>query len=366
MELIRTGAELAALARALAEAEWVALDTEFMRERTYYARLCLIQFATPQWLALVDPLALADLSALLAALGAPRPLKVLHAARQDLEVFHDLGGAVPAPLFDTQIAAALLGYDDQIGYGALVQELLGVRLEKGATRTDWAARPLTAEQLRYAQDDVRYLCQLYPRLNERLAARGRLAWLEEECARLADPALYRSDPARAWRRIKSAGRLPAAAQARLRALAAWRERTARAKNLPRGWVLRDASLLELARAAPRTPAALAALPELEPQATKRFAAEILECLAAVPPEAPPAIEPEPAPLEPAERALVQSLLAELKALAEAEQLSPALLATRAEVEALVRGRRDLRLLQGWRAALAGARLTARLATTAGG
>ena len=243
-ELIDTDAALADLCRALDGSAWIALDTEFLRERTYYARLCLIQIGAPGIVACIDPLALEQLEPLHALLENPHLRKVLHAARQDLEVFNDLRGIVPAPLFDTQIAAAYLGYDDQIGYAALVTAITGVTLDKTHTRTDWSARPLSAAQHRYAEDDVRYLMPVYEALHERLAASGRLAWLAEDCARLTDSGAVRerSRP----RRGDVCGRgaeLPAVNQQMLRALAAWREQTAQTRNLPRGWVLRDEVLV---------------------------------------------------------------------------------------------------------------------------
>lgn len=363
MEFVQSGQALAELRRELEKAEWVALDTEFVRERTYYARLCLIQLATPQWLVLVDPLALDDLSDLLDALYLPRLTKVLHAARQDLEVFYDLRQDVPRPVFDTQLAAAYLGYDDQIGYGALVQALTGVTLEKTQTRTDWAVRPLSAEQLRYAQDDVRYLRQLYGALAGELEARGRLAWLAEDCARLADAGLYRNDPETAWRRLKSGRRLAPAGQRMLRALAAWREQSAREKNLPRGWIVRDDVLLELARRAPETRAQLAQVSGLEAPALKKWGDALLACVAAGRQAAPETLWPPHTPLTPAQTGLCKRVLEELKTVAREQDLSAALLGTRHDVEELVRGAHETRLLRGWRGALLGERLAALLAQT---
>ena len=262
-DLIATDAALADLCRALEGSEWIALDTEFLRERTYYARLCLIQIGAPGIVACIDPLALEQLEPLHALLENPDLRKVLHAARQDLEVFNDLRGVVSAPLFDTQIAAAYLGYDDQIGYAALVTAITGVTLDKTHTRTDWSARPLSAAQHRYAEDDVRYLMPVYEALHERLDAAGRLAWVTDDCARLSEPALYANDPAEAWRRLRGGAELPAANQQMLRALAAFRELTAQARNLPRGWVLRDEVLFELARLAPQKHAELASIRGLE-------------------------------------------------------------------------------------------------------
>lgn len=358
MEIIRDAAALADLTGALAAAEWVALDTEFVRERTFFARLCLIQIATPRWLVLVDPLAANDITPLLEALMLPFG-KVLHAARQDLEVFHDIDGRVPAPVYDTQIAAAFLGQDDQIGYGALVQAALGVTLDKAHTRTDWARRPLSSEQLHYARDDVRYLAELYPQLLERLEARGRRGWFEQECARLSDPALYRGDPGEAWRRLKGGGRLPPPGQQVLRELAAWRERRARERNLPRGWVLRDAQLLEIARRQPGTLVHLAAAGELDERALRRMGAELLECVQAGRRAEPRALWSDTTPTD-AQNRLTARLSAEIKLVASEQEFAPALLATRRDIERLVRGEAASPLLTGWRGELLGERLRALL------
>ena len=272
--LIQDDAALRALCARLAGADWIALDTEFMRVRTYSARLCLIQVATPEVIACIDPLAV-NIDPLLDLLYEPRTLKVLHATRQDLEVFFDIRQAVPAPVFDTQIAAALTGYDDQIGYSALVEKITGQRLPKVNQRADWAARPLTPELLAYAADDVRYLCEVYRHLEQKLVALGRRAWLAEECAAQTDVKLYRNDPELAWQRLKQGKTLAPTQQPLLAQLAAWRERVAQQKNLPRGWVVPDPALVDIARAQPENPGQLAAIPGLEPALVRRFGGEIL-------------------------------------------------------------------------------------------
>ena len=190
--LIQEPASLAPLCEQLRDAPWLALDTEFMRTRTYYARLCLVQVATPDVIACIDPLALPTIEPLLEVIYAPHVLKVIHSARQDLEVFADIRGAPPAPVFDTQIAASLCGYDDQIGYGALVESITGHKLPKLHTRADWEARPLPPDQLHYAEDDVRYLRDVYALLVQKLEALGRTTWLAEECAARAQVHSFRA------------------------------------------------------------------------------------------------------------------------------------------------------------------------------
>ena len=187
-------AALGDLCNRLAGAEWIAVDTEFLREKTYYPQLCLLQVGTPAVTACVDPLALTDLGPLLDLLYDPAIAKVFHACHQDLEIFYNLRGSVPGPVFDTQIAAPLLGHPEQMGYAGLVEALLGVTLEKAHARADWTRRPLPESQLRYAADDVIYLAQLYPVLRAELAKHGRLQWLADDFAALGDPERYASHP----------------------------------------------------------------------------------------------------------------------------------------------------------------------------
>jgi len=355
-ELITTDAALADLCRALEGSAWIALDTEFLRERTYYARLCLIQIGVPGLVACIDPLALDQLEPLHALLENARQRKVLHAARQDLEVFNDLRGIVPAPLFDTQIAAAYLGYDDQIGYATLVTAVTGVTLDKTHTRTDWSKRPLSAAQHQYAEDDVRYLMPVYEALHERLAAAGRLAWVADDCARLTEPALYANDPAEAWRRLRGAAELPAANQQILRALAAFREQTAQARNLPRAWVLRDEVLFELARHAPQTHAELVSIRGLEDGARQRWGDGLLASIQAGQHAEPVPLWERQLPPTPEQNALGKRLMETVRNVAREHELAPGVLATRRDIEKLVRGADPASVLRGWRAELLGAKL----------
>jgi ribonuclease D len=356
-QLVTQPAQLEQLVAQLAAAPWIALDTEFVRERTYYARLCLVQVATPEVIACVDPLELPNIDALLDLLYAPSALKVLHAARQDLEVFWDLRQALPTPVFDTQIGAALVGLDEQIGYANLVERITGVRLPKLATRTDWSARPMSAVQLRYAFDDVHYLRDMYQHLDRELERHARRGWLAEECAQLADPARYRNDPEQAWRRLRAGAALSPTAQAILRALAAWREREAQRRNLPRGWVVKDPVLVEIARRAPTTLEELAAVPELAPairrQCGAALLAEIARHGAAVAAPLWPPIEPPDA----ARQRLLKEMAARVQACATREGICATLLATRQDLQELVQ-HGDSPVLNGWRRALIGEELAA--------
>lgn len=350
---------LCALAARLAGARAVALDTEFLRERTYRAELCLVQIADVERAVCVDPLALGDLGPL-APLGAARGIvKVMHASRQDIEVLLPAVGLVQ-PVFDTQIAAALVGLPAQIGYAELVRRRLGIELEKAHTRTDWSARPLAPEQLAYALDDVRYLLPLAEQLTAELERLGRSDWLAEELAALADPAAYQVEPEQAWQRLKGLGGLDAARLRLVRELAAWRERRAMARNRPRGWILDDAALREIALGAPRTLAQLAATPGVPPGVVKHCGADILECMRAADlPDELPTVNLRGRP-DRAKTALLEKLSAIHRATAAELSLSPEVLATRRDLEQLAEGRRDGPLLNGWRRAAVGERLLAAL------
>jgi len=352
--------ELAELAARLADAGAVALDTEFLRERTYRAELCLLQLADEHGAVCVDPLALVDLSPLAPPLKAPAPRIVMHASRQDIEVLLPAVGLV-RPVFDTQIAAALAGMPAQIGYAELVRRVLGVELAKAHTRTDWSARPLSAEQLCYAIDDVRYLLPLAEHLERQLERLGRSAWLAEELAALADPGAYTVEPTSAWLRVKGLRGLEGPRARLARELAAWRERRAIERNRPRGWILDDASLREIVAAAPRSLAELAAVPGVPAGVLRACAAEILGSVrAAELPEELPPVGGRSRP-DPAKSALLKKLGGIQRAVAEALALSPEVLATRRDLERLVEGEReDVPPLSGWRRAIIGERLLAAL------
>lgn len=356
---IASAAELAAACDRMRERQWLAIDTEFIREKTYFPQLCLIQIGTPDEVFCIDPLALADLGPLLAVFYDTRITKVFHAARQDLEIFYHLTGELPRPVFDTQLAAMLLGYPDQAGYATLVAEVLGVTLDKAHSRTDWARRPLPAEQLQYAADDVRYLVPLYQHLHAELAARGRLAWLADDFARLTDTATYRNDPADAWQRVRGADRLRPKSLAVLAALAAWRETTAVAQDRPRGWILRDEVLIDLARLLPGSSADLEQIRGLRRENLQRDGAALLELIrSAQSRAAPAAATTATARLTPDQQALADVLMAIVRLRGARESLNPATLASRKDIEQLLLDGGDSRLLQGWRKSVVGDELLA--------
>ena len=335
----------------------IGLDTEFLRERTYRAELCLIQVSAGDDAACVDPLAVTELGILAGPLTTAGVVKVMHASRQDLEVLLPAVGLV-RPVFDTQIAAALAGFAAQVGYAELVRRLLGIELAKAHTRTDWSRRPLSPEQIEYALDDVRHLIPLKLALEERLEKLGRLGWLAEELAGLEDASALATDPQEAWRRLKGLRGLDPGRERLARGLAAWREHRAVERNRPRGWILDDAALRELIVRVPRSLAALEAIGDVPAGVVRHCGEELLACIAAAKvPDPAPALEARQRP-DPVKTALVKKLAAVNQAVATELGVSPEVLATRRDLERLAEGERDLAALRGWRRAVIGERLLA--------
>jgi ribonuclease D len=358
--LVTTQSQLEAAAFRLHSATRLAIDTEFMRERTYYPQLCLVQVATDSDCFLVDPLAGLELERLYVLLADRSKLKILHAARQDLEVLQLGGRPVPAPVFDTQVAAAMLGFPPQAGYAELVARQLRHSIDKGQTRTDWSRRPLTPEQLAYAADDVHHLLALHTDLSSQLRAKGRDAWLQEDAAALTDPSLYRTEPGEAWRRLKGLGRMKPREQAAASALAEWRERRAIEADKPRGWILTDEAIYAVATMAPRTIGDLEAVRALPPAVVRKRGDELLALVAsAIDSAGASGVEANSRRPTPQENALVSKLQQVVRDEAAALGLSPEVLATRRDVEALVfTDRGESALLRGWRRAVIGDKLLA--------
>ncbi|MBE0418473.1 MAG: ribonuclease D [Coriobacteriia bacterium] len=345
--------ELVALVRG---SEFVAIDTEFMRERTYYARLCLIQLATDDVEAIVDPLAIDDLSPLLDVLSDVHMTKVLHAGQQDLEIICRIAGTVPAPVFDTQVAATLAGFPTQAGYSALVSDITGVKLDKSDTFTDWARRPLSKTQIEYALNDVRYLPTVYRELRSRLETEGRLSWLEPAFDRMVDPATYEVVPEEQFRRIKRVSSLRSRQLGVLMKLTAWREREAQRRDMPRKWVLGDESLLEIARRAPADRESLSSIRGVADKLAKGLYPTVLQAVAdgmAMPREDLPTLERrrrKPLDVDGA----VDLMAALVRLRAKEHGVATPLLASRTELEQLAGGERDeTPLLEGWRRSIVG-------------
>ena len=352
MTPITTTAELAAFCDKIKGQPFVAVDTEFMRETTYWPKLCLIQAAAPSAEACIDPMAEGlDLEPFLAIMRDESILKVFHAARQDVEIFNNLQ-AMPRPLFDTQVAGMAAGFGEQIAYDALVRQMLKIELDKSSRFTDWARRPLTDNQLTYALADVTCLAQLFPMLRDRLEREGRLGWVQDEMNDLTDPALYDVEPANAWKRLRPR-RHTSKYMAIYRAVAAWRERTAQLRDQPRGRILKDEAIDEIATQAPTDADGLDRLRSVPKGFSgSRFGPDLVAAIreALKDPEAyAPVVEKARAPSSPAAGAVVELLKVLLKARAEEAGVASKLIATVSDLEQIANDdEADVGALKGWR------------------
>jgi ribonuclease D len=363
MRVITKTADLENLRQELAGQPFVAVDTEFMRETTYWPKLCLIQAAGPDVEAVIDPLAEGlKLDPFLQLMTDANVLKVFHAARQDLEIFLKLGsGQLPSPVFDTQIAAMACGFGDTVAYDALVQQMLKRRLDKSSRFTDWSRRPLSDSQLAYALADVTHLRDLYPRMRRKLEDADRMSWLDEEHAYLLDPDIYDTTPENAWRRLKLR-KTTADYVLALQTAAAWRERQAQLRDVPRGRVVKDEALYEIAEHRPRTPAdfdRMRAVPR--GFGNSRAGQELIHALdrAFSDPNRPQykhaKSPPTPAGLGPT----VELLKVLLRYEAEAHEVAPRLIASAADIEAIAGSDdADVPALSGWRRTIFGERALA--------
>jgi ribonuclease D len=354
LQVITDSESLAAFCDRIADAPFITVDTEFMRESTYYPELCLIQVASTEEAAAIDPLADGiDLAPLLDLMVDNEDiLKVFHAGGQDVEIIFNLTGKTPHPIFDTQIGAMALAQAEQLGYSNLVESWMGIQLDKGARFTDWSRRPLDKRQIDYAIADVTHLAKIFPMMLEKLRETGRGAWLDEEMEKLADPANYQLDPDDAWQRVKIQSRKPEVL-GRLRAVAAWREREARQKNLPRGRIAKDEVLAEIAAHPPKSQDDLAKIRGLSASwRGNDIGARLMDAIAEAQPMAKSELEPAAARSNGLGRdgALVADLLKLLLKIRAKELNVAARLITRTdELEALAAGKRDgLALLSGWR------------------
>jgi ribonuclease D len=353
MRIVENNEDLAAFLAELAGAPYLALDTEFLRDQTYYPKLCLIQVAAPGVEGIIDPLAPGlDLKPFYELIARPDIVKVLHAARQDIEIFYLQGGVLPDPLFDTQIAAMVCGFGDAASYETLARKVAHVEIDKSARFTDWSHRPLSKRQLEYALADVTHLRVIYEWMKARLEKTGRYGWVAEEVANLQDPALYKLDPELAWKRLK-----PRSSNKRflavLASLAAWREREAQARDIPRGRVLKDEALTEIAAHPPETPEALERVRAVPKGfANSRLGKGLNEAITAGMTAEPP----DGAILEHKQRrrrepsaAVVDLLKTLLRLRAESAGVAPRLIANAEDIEKLAAEEDDgVIALQGWR------------------
>ena len=350
--------KLQQLCQSIKDAPLLILDTEFVREKTYRAKLCLIQIATDDIVACVDPIALPDITSLMEIVNDKNKLKILHAARQDYEIFFDLTNQLPQPLFDSQLAASLLGYGEQVGYAALVEKVLGVQLDKAHTRTDWSKRPLSEAQIRYASDDVVYLRELYPLLQKQLVEQGRENWLDEEFDALCQPELFITRPEDAWNKVKGINRLRPRQLAAAKNISEWREKMAIKKDRPRRWILADDILLAASQLLPKNISQLESIANIKKAVIDNSGEIILDCvrkaLTLNENELPSTIKPKR--LSADQEIIADLLLTQLKLIANEYNISPANIANRKMIEKLISGETDITLLKGWRHQLAGKKL----------
>ena len=352
--LITSTQDLVSFCNAASDSKWLALDTEFIREKTYYPNLCLVQIASADDMVCVDTIAINDLSALKELVYKESIVKIFHSASQDLEIFVNLFDAVPTPMFDTQIAASLLGYGEQVSYAFLVNEICKIELDKSLSRTNWERRPLTEKELRYAADDVKYLAKVYLFLINQLEETQRSHWTEYECAALSVVEKYKVDPDQIWKTVKGAGKLTSQQLNTLKQLARWREIQAIAENKPRRWVLNDKLLCTLAIEQPDNMDALGNLEEFNHDHIG-YADILLEEIkqAQLIPEDDWPQASSVGPLSNEQRKVVKQAQKFIRERAEQLNVSPSLLATRSVVEKLVRGKRELDLLSNWKKDLVG-------------
>ena len=351
--LITDNYDVAKVCKRLEEEEFITVDTEFIREKTYYPRLCLIQVAGSVDDVAIDPLVPdIDLTPLFDLLRNPNIVKVFHAARQDIEIFHKWMGSIPTPIYDTQIAAMVCGFGEQVGYEALVNKLLERQIDKGSRFTDWAQRPLSQKQVDYAIADVTHLRDIYTELRATIAEKGRESWIEEEMAEINKEDVYLSHPEDAWKRLKYKNRDPRYLN-RLRATAAWREAAAQAKDIPRGRLVKDETVLQIATAQPDSWETLQKVRGAKNigKADADDLFSMLEQAAAAPEETHPHTEKRAKPLSPEREAMVDVLKLLLKMRCDQFEVASKLVANKNDLIALARGKREeanIRCLQGWR------------------
>ena len=357
-EYIDTNELLARFCAGLAAATYCVIDTEFIRESTYYPELALIQIASGDRLACIDPLAISEFSPLAKLLVKDSLLKVFHSSSQDLEILYQKFGQVPTPVFDTQLAAAVLGYNQQISYADLVQQITGIELEKKHTRANWTRRPLSQDELDYAMDDVRYLIAVYETLNEKLESTRRYNWMEKDLIAMSDPANYQVDMAQLWKRLKGVQKLKGVKLQVASELAQWREELAQRQNRPRRWIVKDEVIVEIARQAPDDIEALPRIRDLSDKTVNRHGDKLLQIVAhaARVDEAQWPHHDKMKNLNKQQLALGDCLMALCRVIADQNQVALATLATRKDIDNLLLNPKSSRLTQGWRFTMAGEQL----------
>ncbi|MDQ7091385.1 MAG: ribonuclease D [Methylococcales bacterium] len=362
IQYIDTPQQLEELCQKISKASWLALDTEFLREKTYYPKFCLLQIATPDWVACIDPITLDDLTPLFDAIYNPDIIKVFHSCRQDLEIFYQLTGKIPTPLFDTQIAAPLLGIQENPGYAMLVSTFLNINLNKAYTRTDWSLRPLSPEQLQYAADDVIYLCQIYDIMRAKLTELQRFDWLKGDFEFLKNPDIYEVKPENAWLKIKGKNKLTGKQLSIIQHLTKWREQQAQSEDKPKNWLVRDDLLIELAKLQPTTVKELANVRNINDRLVHRHGNTLCQLIIEAKNNTVSPLKEDGKGVKKTQQqeAILDVLTAIVRVRAEENLINPVILAPRKELEKLLFNDQNCQLLTGWRFGLIGCELEALL------
>ena len=356
--MIVSDESLAEFCQAIASAGYCVIDTEFVREKTYYPLLSLIQIATEHQMGCIDPFAIKNFEPLAKLMQKTDLLKVFHSPSQDLEILYQQFGEVPTPVFDTQLAAAVIGYTHQMSYADLVFEITGVRLEKKHTRADWSRRPLSEDELDYAMDDVRYLLPVYRKLKESLVEKNRLSWIQKDLETMSNASTYDVDFANLWQRLRGVQKLKAEQLQIASELCQWREQVAQKKDRPRRWILADDWIIDIARKKPASNEELATIRGLTEKVIERNGRVFLEIVdKAV--KVDPKLWPQPQktqPLSVQQQALGDCLMALSRIIADENNIAMGTFATRKDIDGLIVNRKTSRLAQGWRFTMGGEQL----------
>ena len=358
IQYVDSVAELQELCQKMKQEPWLAIDTEFLREKTYYPKFCLLQIATLEWVACIDPIALeGHLDELFVIINDPGIVKVLHSCRQDVEIFYQLSGKLPVPVYDTQLVAPLLGFQENTGYAMLVSGFLNINLSKIHTRTDWSQRPLSAEQIQYAADDVIYLAKIYQMMQQKLQALGREDWLKEDFEQLMNEDLYDIPPENAWLKIRGKNKLTGKQLAIVQVLAEWREQVAKKDNRPKNWILRDELILDMAKLQPVNIKALSEIRGINDGFVRRSGKQICELIAKAQGLPGLKLKNKANNKKTQEQEAVLDILTGLVRLrADENSLNPVILATRKNLEQLLLDEQESPLLHGWRYSMVGKEL----------
>ncbi|NOQ64340.1 MAG: ribonuclease D [Methyloprofundus sp.] len=362
IQFIDSVAELQVLCQTMRQEPWLAIDTEFLREKTYYPKFCLLQIATLEWVACIDPIALeGEMGELFEIINDPSIVKVLHSCRQDVEIFYQLSGKLPAPVYDTQLVAPLLGFQENPGYAMLVSGFLNINLSKIHTRTDWSQRPLSPEQVQYAADDVIYLAKIYIMMQEKLQALGREDWLKQDFEQLMNADLYDIPPENAWLKIRGKNKLTGKQLAIVQVLAEWREQVAKKDDRPKNWILRDELILDMAKLQPTDMQAIAQIRGINDGFIRRNGKQVCQLIKEAQDLPGVKLKTKTSSKKTQQQEAVLDILTGIVRLrADENSLNPVILATRKDLEALLVEGQESTVLSGWRYSMVGKELQSML------